>query len=204
MGVCRPGGLELTRYGLKKANAAPGAAMLEVGCGDGTAACCAQREFGLRVTAIDVDESAVTRARAKGIDARCADVRTADFPAGRFDLILMECVCSLIGEKELFFPRLSAMLCPGGYMILSDLHKHTCGEGFDPWDVIGWQGAEEMECVIMEDRTHDLRTFLAQAVMSCGSVDAWFEAEGGWKPSGFCRYDREMGYFLLLLRKKNA
>ena len=38
MSILRPGGLELTRYALEKAGVKPGSELLDVGCGDGSAA----------------------------------------------------------------------------------------------------------------------------------------------------------------------
>ena len=60
----------------------------------------------------------------------------------------------------------------------------------------------EMEIMVCEDRTEDLKTFLAQAIMECGSVETWFDKHGGWKPC--TNAGKNTGYFLLLARKKNA
>lgn len=209
MSIYRPGGVELTRYALEKIKAAPGAVLLDVGCGDGTAAQCAQNEFGLCVTATDIDEEAVTRAKARGVDARCADIETMDIPERLFDIVLMECVLSLLDPKKRVLEKICSMLCPGGYLILSDLYrKNECADAhegtIDLKVMVKWLKELGMECTACEDRTRDLKAFAAQAVMSHGSVRAWFEAEGGWKPSGLCRFDKGMGYFLLFARKAHA
>lgn len=207
MGIFRPGGLELTRYALEQIRPAPGSALLDVGCGDGTAAQCAQREFGLRVTAIDPDPEAVSHACALGIDARVGGAAELEFPAQSFDLVLMECVLSLVGEKERALERIRSVLRPGGCLILSDLYRKDARAGDTALDLPALTGRLKelgLQSVLCEDRTRDLNSFIAQAIISCGSVAAWFEAEGGWKPSALCHYGKGMGYFLLIVRNGDA
>ncbi len=55
---------------------------------------------------------------------------------------------------------------------------------------------------LFEDHTDDLTAFCAQAILDHGSLDAWFAAEGGWKPCVVTCKDP--GYFLLVARKRNA
>lgn len=208
-GIYRPGGLELTRYALEQIKAVPGTALLDIGCADGAAAQCAQREFELCVTAVDIDSEAVARARATGIDARCADAAALNFPSQTFDIVLMECVLSLVNDKEEALKQISYVLRPSGYLILSDLYQKdegakACGEVIDLKALIDSLKRLGLESVVCEERTRDMKSFIAQAIMSYGSVDAWFEAEGGWKPSGLCRYGKGMGYFLLIVRKAGA
>lgn len=58
----------------------------------------------------------------------------------------------------------------------------------------------EMEVVLFEDRTKDLTDFAAQAVMDAGSIEAWMDSEGTWKP---CSYPaKDLGYFLMIAHKK--
>ena len=58
----------------------------------------------------------------------------------------------------------------------------------------------EMEVTLFEDRTGDLKTLAAQAIMDYGSVEKWLEAEGTWKPS--CSFGKNTGYFLLIAHKR--
>lgn len=207
MGIFRPGGLELTRYALAQLQPAPGSTLLDVGCGDGTAAQCAQQEFGLRVSAVDPDPEAVSRACARGIDARIGSAAGLELSQPFFDIVLMECVLSLVGEKERALERICSALRPGGALILSDLYQKDAPAGTAALELptlIGQLKALGMERVLCEDRTRDLKSFFAQAIMSCGSVAAWFEAEGGWKPPSLCHYGKGMGYFLLIVRKSDA
>ena len=63
MGLLRPGGLELTEYALKKAGAKAGDKLLDIGCGDGTAAAFIQEKLGIEVIGIDIDKEAVEKAK---------------------------------------------------------------------------------------------------------------------------------------------
>lgn len=58
----------------------------------------------------------------------------------------------------------------------------------------------EMEVVLIEDRSEDLKDLAAQAVMDYGSIENWLAAEGTWKPG--CDFGKNTGYFLLIAHKK--
>lgn len=123
MSVLRPGGGELTRYALGAAQVEPGWALLDVGCGDGTAAALAQEEFGLKVTAVDLREESVSQAKERGVDARVMDASALDFSSRSFDVVMMECVFSTLDRQEEAFHEAYCMLRPGGLLILSDLYR---------------------------------------------------------------------------------
>lgn len=125
MSVLRPGGLDLTRDALKKAGVRPGAALLDVGCGDGEAAFLAQEEFSLRVTAVDTDENAVEKASARGLDAKKMDASALEFPSRSFDAVLMECVFSLLDRQLESMHEAYCMLRPGGKLIMTDLYRRV-------------------------------------------------------------------------------
>lgn len=212
MSIYRPGGLDLTRYALTRIGAKPGETLLDIGCGDGTAAACAMEEFGQHVVAVDRDENAVCRARSRGVDARRMDAMHLELGSMVFDTVLMECVLSLIEQKEIVLQQVCDLLRPGGHLIISDVYQKSAGSAEtdcgqkERVDLDGLRCLLDdmgMECVHCEDRTRDLKTFLAQAIMNCGSLEAWFEAEGGWKPCS-CQYGKGAGYFLLSVRKRNA
>lgn len=123
MSILRPGGLELTRYALEKAGVKPGSELLDVGCGDGSAAAFARDALSLKVTAIDTDEAAVAAAADKGLDARKMDASALDFPSRSFDAVLMECVFTVLDRQEEAFHEAYCMLRPGGALILTDLYR---------------------------------------------------------------------------------
>lgn len=239
MGILRPGGVELTRYALTAAKVQPGSALLDVGCGDGTAAAMAQREFGLAVTGVDVEKHGVALAKERGVAAQVMDAAALEFPSRSFDAVMMECVFSVLERQEEAIHEAYCVLRPGGVLILSDLYcrnpdlerwrkdyqaamalfrrpreHRECGteehlpSPFCQDGAVVLDGLQllldelELETVLFEDRTEDLKAFAGQAIMDYGSLEALFEAEGGWKPCACgCR---NTGYFLLIARKKDA
>lgn len=122
MALLRPGGLELTRYALEKAGVAPSSTLLDVGCGDGTAAAFAQEAFSLSATGVDTDRKAVASAQEKGIHALVESADFLPFPSRSFDVVLMECVFTVLDRQEEAIHEAYCMLKPGGVLILSDLY----------------------------------------------------------------------------------
>ena len=238
MGVLRPCGTELTEYALKLINAKPGQRLLDVGCGDGSASEIAQKLYGQKVVAIDIDKEAVEKAKEKGLDARVMDSSMLDFDVKEFDTVLMECSFSVLERQEESFHEAYCVLKDGGNLIISDVYCRN--PDLERWEKEYWEamvewrkprlhencGKEEhkpspytqdgmlvlkgiydlaeeleMEVAFFEDRTKELQTFAAQAVMDYGSIENWLKAEGTWKPC--CGYDKRAGYFLMIIHKKN-
>lgn len=239
MSILRPGGLALTRIALERAGVQPGDALLDVGCGDGSAAAWIQKEVTPQVTAIDVDPEAVHRAKEHGVDAQEMDASALKFSSRSFDIVLMECVFTALDRQEESIHEAYCMLRPGGRLILSDLYCRApdlarwkqdyqaamalfrrprnhdeCGSGDrlpSPYcqdgavvlnGLYGLLEELELEVVHFEDHTEDLKAFCGQAILECGSVEAWFRAQGNWTPCACTAKDA--GYFLLVARKKDA
>jgi len=139
----RPNG----RLVAETAHIEPGRA-LDVGCGEGADAIwLAQR--GWTVTAIDISEVAVERARdaaaraGASVDWLSGDALQTSFPAGSFDLVSMQYPALPKAAGERAVRRLLDAVCPGGVMLavyhdLDDEHRqHMRDRGFDPADYVG-------------------------------------------------------------------
>ncbi len=122
MGILRPGGVSLTEYSLKKAGIKKGDKLLDIGCGDGTAAAFAKDKFGIEVTGIDTDKAAVEKANEKGIDAKVMDASMLEYPSYSFDVVSFECVFSVLERQEESIHEAYCVLKPGGAMIISDVY----------------------------------------------------------------------------------
>lgn len=124
----------------------PGRA-LDVGCGEGADAIWLARS-GWKVTAIDISDVAVSRAREAAELARAAvtwvrgDALQTPFPAGSFDLVSMQYPALPKAAGEAAVRALLDTVRPGGLLLavyhdLDDEHrKHMKSRGVDPADYV--------------------------------------------------------------------
>ena len=125
---------------------APGR-VLDVGCGEGADAIwLAQR--GWTVTAIDISEVAIGRAReasdpaGASVEWICGDVLQTPFPARSFELVSMQYPALPKAAGEAAVRRLLDTVRPGGLLLavyhnLDDAHReHMKSQGVDPADYI--------------------------------------------------------------------
>jgi SAM-dependent methyltransferase len=155
----RPNG----RLVVEVAGLTPGRA-LDVGCGEGADAIWLARG-GWTVTAIDVSEVAVGRARAAAEQAGaavewiCGDVLRTGFPAGTFDLVSMQYPALPKAAGEVAVRALLDTVRPGGLLLavyhdLDDEHrKHMKSQGVDPADYVD---ADDLRQLLGDDFTVEL------------------------------------------------
>ena len=120
----QPGGLASTRRLLRAAGLAPGARVLDAGCGLGASARLAAEEFGLILDGVDGSAEALQLARARSGSGRIrwhlAELARLPFETGIFDAILAECVLSTTERVEVL-RELARVLRPGGVLAMSDV-----------------------------------------------------------------------------------
>jgi SAM-dependent methyltransferase len=155
----RPNG----RLLVEVAGLTPGPA-LDVGCGEGADAIWLARS-GWRVTAIDISEVALGRARAAALHAGaavewiCADVLLTVFPVGSFTLVSMQYPALPRAAGEVAVRALLDTVRPGGLLLavyhdLDDEHReHMKSRGVDPADYVG---ADDLAQLLGEDFTVEL------------------------------------------------
>lgn len=129
------------------ADLAPGR-VLDVGCGEGADAIWLARR-GWTVTAIDVSEVALRRAREAGrlagaaVEWVCGDALRAPFPPRSFDVVSMQYPALPKAGGDTAVRHLLGTLRPGGLLVavyhdLDDEHReHMRSEGMDPADYVG-------------------------------------------------------------------
>jgi 2-polyprenyl-3-methyl-5-hydroxy-6-metoxy-1,4-benzoquinol methylase len=97
--------------------------ILDVGCGPGwyTDKLAA---FG-RVTGIDLSEEAISMARSRfpHISFIAGNIYTHSLPAGHFEIVVSQEVIDHVEDSVSFVERVSHLLRPGGYLILSCTNK---------------------------------------------------------------------------------
>ena len=96
---------------------AASARILDVGCGSGGLAALLGAA-GHAVTAIDASETAVEKARKKGIPAQQADL--LEYQGGPFDVVLFSYALHHISPLDQALEKVRSVLAPGGRVILEE------------------------------------------------------------------------------------
>jgi SAM-dependent methyltransferase len=91
--------------------------ILEVGCGWGELAEWLARETGAEVVAADLSPRMVELARARGVDARLADVQALPFADGEFDVAVAAWMLYHVPDLERAIAELARVLRPGGRLV---------------------------------------------------------------------------------------
>jgi ubiquinone/menaquinone biosynthesis C-methylase UbiE len=133
------GGAEATRELLEICSPTPETRVLDIGCGSGHTACEAAREYGSRVTGIDISEIMVAKAerRAKKmrleglVEFRVADVFSLPFGDDSYDLALFESVITTLpGDKHDALRETVRVTRPGGLVAANESVVASAPEEF--------------------------------------------------------------------------
>jgi ubiquinone/menaquinone biosynthesis C-methylase UbiE len=104
--------------------------VLEIGCGSGDLALALMNE-GIKVRAIDISEEQIDRAKQKGIDAECADVRTyQDQP---FDIVLFTRSLHHIEPLDDALAAAKRLMTPDGKLLIEDFLPEIVDEREVEW-----------------------------------------------------------------------
>ena len=173
-GLLRPGGFELTERLVSLARLSPGARILDVGCGIGSAS---DYLAGLGFEAVGVDISDVLTGRGRKLYPHIHIV-TADaekdlpFDDNSFDAVLFECSLSLM-DAPAALKEAQRVMKQDGKLLISDVFDKegrlmclTSGKKHKPFP-FGF--------LHFEDRTDVFESFVAELIMNTGGVDALFD-----------------------------
>jgi 2-polyprenyl-3-methyl-5-hydroxy-6-metoxy-1,4-benzoquinol methylase len=115
-----------------------GAKILEVGCGTGwlSSRLC---EFG-KVTAVDLGQEIIQTAKTlyPEIDFRSGNIHTLDLPVNFFDVIVTLETLSHVPDQPGFLRRLSQLLKPGGFLLITTQNKSVFERRADIGPPNGW------------------------------------------------------------------
>jgi SAM-dependent methyltransferase len=213
----RPGGLRLTGRAVEICRFAPGARLLDVGCGLGaTAAFLSGR--GYRVTGVEPNPLLLEEARRRcpGIDLLPGSAEALPFADATFDGVFMECVLSLVGERAAALSEAARVLRRGGRLVVSDIYARDRGLGLvPPPDLEAAFRSHGYELASWEDQSDALVQLAAKLVFAGISLEsltrllgcgACVGAAGGpssaaW-PAG--RDRAKVGYYLATARPADA
>jgi SAM-dependent methyltransferase len=108
--------------------------LLEVGCGTGRLAQRMLDEHGLAVRAVDISERMVELARARGIDARVADVQALPFDSESFDCVIAAWMLYHVPDLDRGLAEIWRVLRPGGRLLaVTNSERHL----EELWQLVG-------------------------------------------------------------------
>ena len=146
--------------------------VLDVGSGIGGASRCLAREFGARVTGIDLtEEYCRTAAMLSGrsglaalVDYRQGDATSLPFPDASFDIVWTEHVAMNIPDKPKLYKEMHRVLKPAGTLAIYDILAGPSGPVIFP---VPWARTPESSFLATPDQ---LRGLLEEAGFS---IEAW-------------------------------
>ncbi len=161
--ILHPGGWEKTDEMARACAVGPHTKVLDIGGGRGTTACRLARQYGCAIVAIDVSpdmvEAAQQRIRQEGmgslVDFRQADAHHLPFKNESFDVVLIECVTTLL-DREKAFGEFRRVLKRGGY--LGDLemtYQRQPDDAFARQLYASWEGFTTLTLPGWEKLLHD-------------------------------------------------
>ena len=107
--------------------------VLDIGCGDGGLAA----ELAVSVpgvVAVDLSETMVSLARARGVDARVADIQDLPFPASSFDCVVAAWMLYHAAGLDRAIAETARVLTPTGRLVAATLSGRHMEELWDAMD----------------------------------------------------------------------
>lgn len=146
--------------------------VLDVGSGIGGTSRCLAREFGCRVTGIDLTEeycsaAAMLSARiglAELVDFRQGDATSLPFPDASFDIVWTEHAAMNIPDKPRLYAEMHRVLKPGGTLAIYDILAGPSGPVLFP---VPWARTPAASFLVTPD---ELRSLLDEAGFR---IEAW-------------------------------
>lgn len=125
--VLHPGGYDLSKR-IGEVTDLRGKNVLDVASGRGAFACFYAKNYGARVTGIDINpemvRSAVGRARRDDVEAstrfETGDALALPFADGTFDTVINECAVGLTSDPQLCLKEMARVVKPGGDIVIHE------------------------------------------------------------------------------------
>jgi MPBQ/MSBQ methyltransferase len=148
--------------------------VLDVGSGVGGTSRCLAREFGCRVTGIDLTDEYCSAAAmlsdrvglAELVDYRQGDATSLPFPDASFDIVWTEHAAMNIPDKPRLYREMHRVLKPGGKLAIYDILAGPSGPVYFP---VPWARTPEASFLATPD---ELRSLLEDAGFN---IEAWLD-----------------------------
>ena len=114
--------------------------VLDVGCGLGDLAERFQNELGAHVCAVDISPRMVELTKARGVDARVADVEQLPYPDGGFDCVFAGWVLYHAPGLDRAVAECARVLTPDGALVATSVGGDNISE---VWELIGVEEPRE-------------------------------------------------------------
>lgn len=217
----RPGGLELTERAVAHWGLAPGARVLDLGCGTGASVEHLRTQRGMWAIGLDVSAPLLREGRERQAYLPLLQASGERLPvaASSVDAVLAECTLSLMADLGQALAECHRVLRPCGLLAVTDLYARqpdgaailhrlplcSCLSGALPREEFaGHLRAAGFEVLTWEDHSGALGSFAAQLIMAHGSLDRFWRQ---MVPSGADAAQigpaiaaARPGYFLLIAR----
>lgn len=221
----RPGGLALTARVVESCEMTKGATVVDVGCGLGTTVAylaeCGFAALGIEPSATMIEHGRLARPH---LDLRRGAAEALPLTDASADVVLLECVLSLIDDRRRALREAHRVLRTGGRLIMGDMYRRSgpparCPDPDPGQDQPGRQGCclrglgdrRDVERLLSEagfhlehwqDETSALASLAAAAVFATGSLQAFLETVGLQTSDGCAASGaRGLGYFVGVARR---
>lgn len=211
----------MTARALELCSLAPGARVLDVGCGNGATVSCLRSSYGLDAWGVDRSEASLRECRDRNpaLPVLQGSAESLPLKGASFDAVFCECVLSLLAEPEAALREFRRVLAGHGRLILTDLYARRegeLGEGPGLLRSCCLGGAVSRTCAagrveasgftlsVWEDHSELLKEFSVRAVFVYGSLEAfWRELCPDRNPARMAAQARRVraGYYLLIATK---
>lgn len=175
-----PGGLALTQRALDVCELAPGARLLDVGCGSGVTVQYL-RERGYSASGVDLSARLLQagRQRAATLPLFQADAAALPLASGEVAALIAECSLSLFANTDRILDEFYRLLQPNGTLILTDLYVRdpaglaalrsilpdSClARAFIREELLDLLAERGFDLLTWEDHSEDIKTFARQSV----------------------------------------
>jgi arsenite methyltransferase len=199
--TARPGGLSLTRRALDFCAFAPGARVLDVGCGSGATVRLMIEEHGLDASGMDLSPAMISLgvSACPSLPLGPGNAMAPPHGSEELDGAIMECALSITADPGKVLQEIHRILKPGGRLILTDMYLLDGSTG------LGWsEAAAAVLCLknvasrpaiermlttagfrvlLWEDHLPHLKQLGAEIIMKFGSLSRFLaEASGDAGP----------------------